>query len=88
MPTQKQQLRAKAHQLNPVVIIGNQGLTANVHQEIDNALLTHELIKIRVHSKDREHIKKIIEEVCQQHQAQLIQTIGHIFVIYRKKETE
>lgn len=85
MSSEKQQLRAKAHKLNPVVMIGNQGLTANVHQEIDNALLTHELIKIRIASKDRNYKQQLTEEICQQHNAQLIQSIGHIIVIYRKK---
>lgn len=86
MPTQKQQLRAKAHKLNPVVMIGNQGLTANVHQEIENALLAHELIKIRIASRDQEYRQQMTQEICQQHDVQLIQSIGHIIVIYRKKE--
>jgi RNA-binding protein len=79
-------LRAKAHALKPVVIIGNKGLTENVHLEIEAALLAHELIKIRIpRQEDKTAKSALIDEICGQHHAQLIQTMGHIVTIYRKR---
>jgi RNA-binding protein YhbY len=47
-PKERQVMKAKAHALKPIVGLGNQGLTANVHSEIDRGLYDHELIKIRL----------------------------------------
>lgn len=83
-PKQKQQLKGQAHQLNPVVLLGQHGLTDAVQQEIEQALLDHELIKIRIPSIDRDERSRLITEICQARQAELVQAIGHIAVIYRK----
>lgn len=85
---QIQQLRAKAHALHPVVMIGQHGLTANVHAEIELALETHELIKVRIGQKDKEQKKQLTDEICQQHRALLVQSIGHIIAIYRQRQGE
>ena len=53
-PAQRSELRSEAHALNPVVIIGAEGLTKAVLAEIDRSLAAHGLIKIRVFSDDRE----------------------------------
>lgn len=82
---QIRQLRAKAHQLHPIVMIGQHGLTTAVHAEIELALETHELIKIRIGNIDREHKKQLANEICQQHHAELVQSIGHIIAIYRQR---
>ena len=79
---QRYQLRQQSHTLKPVVIIGSQGLTSAVHEEIDCALEARELIKIRIHSQDRELIKSITATICDEHQATLIQHIGHVILIY------
>ena len=79
----KQQLQNKAHSLKPIIIIGNAGLTENVHLEIERALLVHELIKIRVNAKNRKSRQEMIDKICLTHQANLIQNIGHVIVIYR-----
>lgn len=80
----KKHLKQKAHSLNPVVIIGGSGLTEGVHREIDVALDAHELIKVRVNAEDRDQRKQMIDTICQHHQADLIQAIGHIIAIYRE----
>lgn len=77
-------LRKQAHKLNPVVIIGSQGLTQAVQDEISTSLDAHELIKIRVHTQSRELVKSITNEICEKQQATLIQIIGHAIVVYRK----
>lgn len=83
---QKRQLRSKAHQLKPVVIIGDKGLSDAVLQEIDRALYDHELLKARINATDKEQRQQITKTICNHTQATLIQTIGHIIAIYRKKE--
>jgi len=79
----KQQLKAKAHTLKAVVMIGNNGLTEAVNKEIDRALHDHELIKIRILSNDRDLRRQIFNEICQVNQAELVQVIGRIGVVYR-----
>ncbi len=82
------QLRAEAHRLKlkPVVMIGQNGLSDNVHMEIDNALSHHELIKIRVPGLDANDKKQMITSIAQKHQASIIQTIGHVAVLYRRNK--
>lgn len=78
-------LATKAHSLRPTVIIGNKGLTENVHNEIEAALLAHELVKIRVNASTREDRKAMVDEIISQHESAMVQQIGHILVIYRQK---
>ena len=78
----KKKFRAEAHTLKPVVMIGQSGLTAAVLAELDIALNTHELLKVRIRA-DRDERKLIIEQMCTEAGAELIQTIGQIAVIYR-----
>ena len=78
-------LRAESHRLKlkPVVIVGQHGLSDNVHMEIDSALTHHELIKIRIPGQERREKQAMIDGICNQHQAELIQSIGNIIVLYR-----
>lgn len=78
----KKKLRAEAHTLKPVVMIGQSGLTATVLAEIELALDAHELIKVKIRA-ERDERKMIIEKICSDTGAELIQTIGQIAVIYR-----
>lgn len=80
---QKQYLKALAHHLNPVVMLGNNGLTEGVLAEIDNALEHHELIKVKIAGADREMKQLIIEAIVRESGASAVQTIGHILVLYR-----
>lgn len=77
-------LRGRAHALKPVVIIGNHGLTAAVQQEIECALQAHKLIKIRVNATDKAARQTLITTICAEREAELIQVIGHIAVLYRQ----
>jgi len=80
----KKLLRAKAHALKPVVITGQAGLTPALLNEIDAALEHHELIKIRVNAQDREERAEMVEQICVESRAELVQSIGHIVAVYRK----
>lgn len=85
-PEIKKQLKSRAALLNPVVMIGNKGLSAAVDNEIEQALNAHELIKIRFLNNDRAWQKETAATICESHQATLIQAIGHIIVIYRPQQ--
>lgn len=80
---QKRHLRSLAHALKPVVTVGEAGLSDAVLREIDLSIAHHELIKVRVHAADRDERKKLIDELCSKSNAILIQSIGHMAVIYR-----
>ncbi|ARU64772.1 ribosome assembly RNA-binding protein YhbY [Histophilus somni] len=80
---QKQFLKGLAHHLNPVVMLGTNGLTEGVLAEIDNALNHHELIKVKISGAERETKQLIIEAIIRETQASAVQTIGHVLVLYR-----
>jgi RNA-binding protein len=83
----KKQLKSEAHSLNPVVIIGQAGLTDAVLAEIEIALDHHELIKVKIRA-ERDERKLISEKICTQTGAELIQSIGQVIVIYRLNPTK
>lgn len=85
---QRRELKARAHPLNPTVIIGNAGLTAAVLEEIARSLKSHGLIKIRVMNDDREARAAMMEEICTQLDAGAVQHIGKILVVYRPQDDE
>jgi RNA-binding protein len=82
-PTQRRELRAKAHHLHPVVFVGHHGLTAAVLHEIDVNLLAHELIKIRVFNEDREKREEMLKRICDALDAASVQHIGRLLVLWR-----
>lgn len=80
---QRLELKAQAHALNPTVIIGNAGLSDAVLTEIGTALRSHELIKIRAMTADREQRNVMLNVICDYHQAAPVQHIGKMLIIYR-----
>ncbi|MDG2916698.1 ribosome assembly RNA-binding protein YhbY [Bisgaard Taxon 10/6] len=83
---QKQYLKGLAHHLNPVVMLGGNGLTEGVLAEIDNALNHHELIKVKVAGADRDTKQLIINAIVRETHATEVQTIGHVLVLYRPSD--
>ena len=85
-------LQAKAHHLDPVVLLGGNGLTEAVIKEVDRALTAHGLIKVKVPSDDREERTAIFEELADKLGAAKITQIGKLLVLFRpipeKEETE
>lgn len=80
--SQKKKLRGLAHHLEPVVLVGRQGLTPALLKSVDQALEIHELIKIKFN--DFKEIKKDISEgICRELGAELAGIIGHVAVVYR-----
>jgi len=80
---EKKRFRQIGHQLNPIVLLGNHGLTEAVLTEIDRALEDHELIKVRIGGEDREARREAIEIMTSTTKSQAVQTIGKIVLLYR-----
>jgi RNA-binding protein len=83
---QKKRLRTRAHDLNPIVIVGGNGLTEGVQLEVDRALEDHELIKVKFAVGDRDIKKALIKELVGIVEAELIQEIGNIAVLFRASQ--
>ncbi len=81
-------LRSLAHHLNPVVMIGNRGLTESVLTEIERNLVAHELIKIQVAGEDKAARTETYQKICEASQAQAVHHIGKQLVIYRASENK
>lgn len=79
-------LRSASHDLHPVVMIGNNGLSESVLKEIDQSLKAHELIKIKVQGDERELRLAMLEEICEKLGAAPVQHIGKQLVIYRRAQ--
>lgn len=84
-PTQRSELRARAHALNPVVMLGHAGLTDAVLLEIESALKAHELIKLKISGGDRASRAGIQDTICQRLSAAPVQQIGKVLVLYRPR---
>jgi len=82
-PAKIKQLKTQAHLLKPVIMVGQSGLTKSVLEEIEVTLNTHELIKIKIRAEKEDRIQ-ISAQIIETSQAELIQSIGQIIVIYRK----
>ena len=87
-PTERRALKARAHHLDPVVMIGDSGLTPGVIHEIDIALTSHELIKVRVLGDDRAMRKTLVDDICNQLDVAPVQLIGKLLVFYRPRPPE
>lgn len=87
-PARRSELRAQAHSLSPVVIIGDKGLTDEVVAEIDRSLKAHELIKVRAATDERGARDEWMKAVCGKLSAEPVQQIGKVFVLFRENPKE
>ncbi|EDU58189.1 ribosome assembly RNA-binding protein YhbY [Providencia stuartii] len=83
---QIQHLKSLTHHLNPVVMIGNNGLTEGVLAEIELSLAHHELIKVKIAGEDRETKNLIAAAIVRETGAVNVQIIGKILVLYRPSD--
>ncbi|WBF65683.1 MAG: YhbY family RNA-binding protein [Candidatus Kinetoplastibacterium crithidii] len=81
---QQTKLNNLAHKLKPTVIIGYKGITQEVLKEINSTIKAHELIKLKIHGKEKPERLQIIDAICKNIQCQLIQQVGKTCVIYKK----
>ena len=82
-PADRKEHRSSAHHLDPVVMIGGEGLTPAVQKEIDHALNAHGLIKVRVFSDDRAARETMLATLSDELNAAPIQHIGKLIVLWR-----
>ncbi|KZY33768.1 MULTISPECIES: ribosome assembly RNA-binding protein YhbY [unclassified Oleiphilus] len=82
----KKHYRTIAHNLNPVIIVGDKGLSEGLMEELNRALNDHELIKVKVAIGDRDDRSALITELVEQSGAELVQTIGKIAVLLKKNK--
>ena len=82
-PTERRDLRAKAHHLEPVVTVGHHGLTPAVLHEIDLALLAHDLVKVRVLGDDRDAREAMLGQACEALDCAPVQHVGKVLVLWR-----
>ncbi|MEO6410876.1 MAG: YhbY family RNA-binding protein [Burkholderiaceae bacterium] len=82
-PAQRKEKRADAHHVDPVVMIGNDGLTEAVTREVDAALAVHGLVKVRVASEDRMAREAALMQLAESLGAAPIQHIGKLLVLWR-----
>lgn len=82
--SQIKQLKALAHKLKPIVTVGQHGMKDSINDELAIALDFHQLVKIKINVGDHSVRDTLITEFTNAHQAQLIQKIGNIAVLYRK----
>ncbi len=78
------ELKNQLHHLKPAVVITEAGLTNAVFQDIEQALVESELIKIRTNASSSEELTTIADEICAKVKAVLVQTMGYIIAVYRK----
>jgi RNA-binding protein len=81
---QKKFLRGRGHSLNPVVTVGDAGLTPAVLAELESALAHHELLKVKLRTGDRALRDEFIERIGAELGATLVQKIGYVALFYRE----
>lgn len=86
-PRQVRFLRSASHGLTPVVMVGHNGLSQNVLEEIGRSLDAHELIKIKVADSDRMMRTEMLQTICNELEATAIHHIGKQLVVYRQAKT-
>lgn len=82
-PEQKKQFRTIGHKLHPLVTVAGKGLTENIQLEVDRALEDHELIKVKFAVGDRDIKKQLIQTLSEIVEAEIVQEIGNIVLLYR-----
>ena len=87
-PRQRARLKARAHALEPLVMVGHAGLTDAVVAEVDRALTAHELIKVKVAVTDRDEREALGGELCARTDAAPVQRVGKVLVLWRPRPGE
>jgi RNA-binding protein len=80
---QRKHLRRLGHDRDPIVLVGQGGITPNLVAELDQALSHHELVKVRARVGDRDLRDEILGELAARTGAELVQRIGHVALYYR-----
>lgn len=84
-PRERAALKARAHALEPVVQVGQAGLSDALVAEVDRALLAHELIKVKLGGADREIRASLTQELCARTGSAEVQQVGKLVVLWRPR---
>jgi RNA-binding protein len=87
-PSQRRYLRSLAHDLHPVILLGNKGATPAVLKELDLALSHHELVKVKLSGGDKDEREAQITYLAGGTGADTVQQIGHTVTLFRRNEDE
>jgi RNA-binding protein len=82
--SQKKHLRGLGHKLNPVITVGDAGLSDGLLAEFESTLAHHELIKVKLRVGDREARDAAIRELAERSGAEVVQRIGNVALLYRE----
>ncbi|MDX1403660.1 MAG: YhbY family RNA-binding protein [Woeseiaceae bacterium] len=85
---QKKYLRGLGHQLKPVIMVGDAGLSDSVFKEFCSSISHHELVKVRVRAGDRKSRDDIIDALCDRGSAELVTRIGNVALVYRRNDED
>jgi len=83
---QKKHLRGLAHDLKPVIHVGNGGISAGLRAELNQTLEHHELVKVKIRVGDRDACKVAIDEMVEKSRASLVARIGNTAILFRRRE--
>lgn len=86
--SQKRYLRGLAHGINPVILVGNKGITPALVKEFGSALDQHELVKVKIAGDDREARAEQIDQLAESAAAEVVQRIGHTATYFRRNKDE
>ncbi|HEX7373724.1 MAG TPA: YhbY family RNA-binding protein [Steroidobacteraceae bacterium] len=81
---QRTHLRRLGHALEPIVLVGQNGIGPNLVAELERALNDHELVKVRARVGDRTLRDEILDELASSTGAQIVQRVGHVGLYYRR----
>ena len=79
----KKYLRGLGHHLKPIIHISKNGLSETIESEIEQALVRHELIKIKISSHSRIEKSELCKQICEKNEAMLVQLVGNILVLFK-----
>lgn len=85
---QRSYLRGKANKFDPIIHVGKDGVTEGLIEQVDESLESHELIKGRVLKNALEETKEVVYEIAERCEADVVQVIGYVFILFRRNEEE
>ena len=81
-------LKSNAHELKPVVIIGQKGITDSVIDEIKSSLDHHELLKVKVNGANKDNRDEAAAELCRLTGAEFVQMLGNVLTLFKQKKKD
>ena len=84
-PRQRARLKARAHALDPVVQVGQAGVSDAVIAEVDRSLTAHGLIKVKLAGADRDTRNALRDDLCARTDATAVQQVGNVLVLWRPR---